>query len=170
MAKIYIVSSGDYSDYRIDAVFSTKEKAEELLARKGHKRSESEHGYAYYGRYMIEEHELDPDDTGVLPKWTVCITTDVLTNTVTSNSWSGEYGLLFDKNQPARRDPKFAPAYEWIKGVGSRLRGWLVSYLVEAETKEQAEKIAADWRREDIALGKLADWERENGINQQEDD
>lgn len=27
--KIYIVTSGDYSDYRIDAVFTTKEKAEE---------------------------------------------------------------------------------------------------------------------------------------------
>jgi hypothetical protein len=168
MAKIYLVSSGDYSDYRIDAVFSTKEKAEELLLRKGHKRIESEHGYVFYGTYSIEEYDLDPDDTGVLPKWVVNIRTDVLSNEVTSNSWSVNYGLLFDSSQPARREPKFTPAYEWIKDVGHRLIGWQVSYLVEAETKELAEKIAADWRREDIALGKLADWEREKGINQQE--
>lgn len=31
MAKIYIVTSGDYSDYRVNAVFSTREKAEEYI-------------------------------------------------------------------------------------------------------------------------------------------
>ena len=29
--KVYIVTSGDYDDYRIDEVFSTKEKAEEYI-------------------------------------------------------------------------------------------------------------------------------------------
>lgn len=33
--KIFIVTSGEYSDYHIDAVFSTKEKAEEYIQQNG---------------------------------------------------------------------------------------------------------------------------------------
>lgn len=32
MEKVYIVTSGEYSDYHIDAVFSTREKAEEFVS------------------------------------------------------------------------------------------------------------------------------------------
>ena len=32
MAKVYIVTSGDYSDYSIDSVFSTREAAEKRCA------------------------------------------------------------------------------------------------------------------------------------------
>ena len=35
MAKIYIVTSGDYSDYCIEAVFSTKKKADEYRQQHG---------------------------------------------------------------------------------------------------------------------------------------
>ena len=35
MAKIYIVTSGEYSDYAIDAVFSTEEKAHEYIQQHG---------------------------------------------------------------------------------------------------------------------------------------
>ena len=44
--KVYIVTSGDYDDYRIDEVFSTKEKAEEYIECFGDKCS-------------IEEYNLD---------------------------------------------------------------------------------------------------------------
>ena len=44
--KVYIVTSGDYDDYRIAEVFSTKEKAEEYIE--------------YFGDdYRIEEYNLD---------------------------------------------------------------------------------------------------------------
>lgn len=44
--KVYIVTSGDYDDYQIDEVFSTKEKAEEYIE--------------YFGDdYRIEEYNLD---------------------------------------------------------------------------------------------------------------
>lgn len=53
MAKIYIVSSGSYSDYYIEAVFSTREKAKEYIDHNG------------LG-FEIEEHEMDePFDKGV---------------------------------------------------------------------------------------------------------
>ena len=44
--KIYIVTSGEYSDYGIDAVFTTKEKAVEYVEQHG-------------TRYNIEEYNLD---------------------------------------------------------------------------------------------------------------
>ena len=44
--KVYIVTSGDYDDYSIDEVFSTKEKAEEYIE--------------YFGDgYHIEEYDMD---------------------------------------------------------------------------------------------------------------
>lgn len=46
MSKIYIVTEGEYSDYSINNVFSTEEKAKEFIAERGG---------------GIEEFELDPD-------------------------------------------------------------------------------------------------------------
>ena len=48
MAKIYIVTSGDYSDYCIEAVFSTKEKAEEYV---------QQHGM----NYRVEDYDIDEE-------------------------------------------------------------------------------------------------------------
>lgn len=46
--KIYIITSGEYSDYRINAVFTTKEKAVDYVEQHG----------TYYN---IEEYEIDKD-------------------------------------------------------------------------------------------------------------
>jgi hypothetical protein len=46
--KIYIVTSGEYSDYHIDAVFSTKELAEDYIQQNGID-------------YEIEEYNLDEE-------------------------------------------------------------------------------------------------------------
>jgi hypothetical protein len=46
MPKIYIVSSGEYSDYRINKVFSTEVLAKEWVGK-------------FTDRYAIEEHDLD---------------------------------------------------------------------------------------------------------------
>lgn len=46
--KIYIVTSGEYSDYHLCAVFTTKEKAVEYV---------EQHGFGY----NIEEHDLDKE-------------------------------------------------------------------------------------------------------------
>lgn len=48
MAKIYIVTSGDYSDYGIEAVFSTKEKAEEYVQQHG-------------TNYRVEDYDIDEE-------------------------------------------------------------------------------------------------------------
>ena len=48
--KVYIVTEGEYSDYHIEEVFSTREKAESYIAL---------HNTSSYGYYQIEEYEID---------------------------------------------------------------------------------------------------------------
>ena len=50
MSKVFIVTSGEYSDYGIDRVFSTEEKAKEWV---------DIITSMYNGNYNIEQYELD---------------------------------------------------------------------------------------------------------------
>lgn len=56
--KIYIVTSGEYSDYSIEAVFSTKNKAESYI---------QQHGTGY----RIEEYDLDEEVEKKTQIWSV---------------------------------------------------------------------------------------------------
>lgn len=52
---VYVLTYGWYSDYRIVAIYSTRERAEaEMARRKAELRYES-------SEYEVEEFELDPD-------------------------------------------------------------------------------------------------------------
>ena len=68
MVKVYIVTSGEYSDYSIEAVFSQKADAEAfLLLNIGDWRDSTE----------VEEWELDPELTDIRegkPRWFVRMT------------------------------------------------------------------------------------------------
>lgn len=55
---IYIVTSGEYSDYGIDAVFTTKEKANEYVQQHG-------------TEYSIEEYELDKEAEKKTQLWRI---------------------------------------------------------------------------------------------------
>jgi len=54
--KVFIVTKGTYSDYRIETVFSTKEKAEEYLRKSADKEFDGEYN-------EVEEYEIDVDYT-----------------------------------------------------------------------------------------------------------
>lgn len=58
--KIYIVTEGEYSDYHICAVFSTREKAEEYVQCHG-------------TDYNIEEYDLDEDVERFVKLWRVAV-------------------------------------------------------------------------------------------------
>ena len=55
MKMIYAVSEGSYSDYRVSAIFSTKEKAQEFIDTM---KKQSDSDYDEYND--IEEYQLDP--------------------------------------------------------------------------------------------------------------
>lgn len=52
LSKVYIVTSGEYSDYHIDACFSTKQKAQEYIKN-------VEKTKEFWGKPSIEEWDLD---------------------------------------------------------------------------------------------------------------
>lgn len=54
MSKVYIVTSGEYSDYHIDACFSTKQKAQEFIEN-------AEKIEKFWDVPRIEEWDLDGD-------------------------------------------------------------------------------------------------------------
>lgn len=55
MANVYLVTAGCYSDYRIEAAFSTKQHAEEFAAKYNSDRSDN------YETAEVEEYELDAE-------------------------------------------------------------------------------------------------------------
>lgn len=58
MSKVYVVTSGSYSDYHIDAIFSTKEQAE--IYQAVHSMDyETDSFFSDYANYGIEEYEVD---------------------------------------------------------------------------------------------------------------
>src|SRR5688500_6668033 len=62
ITKVFAVTSGDYSSYSVNAVFSTREKAEKYI---NHIKKGSEYkDYILYSDYNIEEYNLDP-----VPDW-----------------------------------------------------------------------------------------------------
>ena len=57
LMKIYVCTAGSYSDYRIEAVFSTKEKADAWLEKRTYTNIEGKN--VVYWDYQIEEYDLD---------------------------------------------------------------------------------------------------------------
>jgi hypothetical protein len=58
MKKVFIVTSGEYSDYNIEAVFSSKELANKYIDEKKKQRNYN----ADYDNYQIEEYTVNFDD------------------------------------------------------------------------------------------------------------
>lgn len=58
MKKVYIVTSGDYSDYTIEAVFSTEEKANEFIQQHG-------------SDFRLEVHDVDEEVKKEIKLWEV---------------------------------------------------------------------------------------------------
>ena len=50
---VYVVTSGEYSDYRIDAIFSTRERAEAYLSQL--KGAECSSGYEQIAEWAVDE-------------------------------------------------------------------------------------------------------------------
>lgn len=58
MNKVYLVSSGEYSDYSINAAFSTRELAELYIESMGNPQR-------YSQEMMVEEYDLDANETHI---------------------------------------------------------------------------------------------------------
>ena len=136
MKKIYAVNAGSYSDYRVIALFSTTELAEEFMAAVS----------ADYN--TLEEFDLDPKTVDLIKRgyslWYVCMLRNGDTEVATKYSMDA-YSVSDVSHRIWRRTE--IPAYK-----GKDLPDCLVSTML-AKDKNHAIKIANELRVQMIADG-----------------
>jgi len=133
--KIYVVTAGDYSDYRIIGVFTTEELAEELISK--YKNDDS------YGNGMrIEEWPLDLDGFNIkgMKRYRVHMLHNGNVQEVKEKDWDTQ-----DLHLPARITPNYSLDHESNKYVKT------VSIMCWARDEEHAIKIANEQRSMAIA-------------------
>lgn len=142
---IYAVSSGNYSDYRVNALFSTKKAAKEFIELVGKKDNWCDFN-------DIEEYELDPPAVDNLNSglsvWLVEMRRDgtVERSHATDND---AYDIEYASNPPDIWRKTKAPAFKGKPDVHDTLmvRAW-------AKDSDHAVKIANEKRIQMIAEGK----------------
>lgn len=112
--KIYIVTSGEYSDYRIEAVFSTEEKANEYVQQNGND-------------FCIEEHNLDEEVVKETQLWFIEFEIE---NQKMKRASPITYD--FDKKKDTCKVTEYISFEPYI------------TFYVEAETMDRAIKIASE--------------------------
>jgi hypothetical protein len=138
--KVYAVSSGSYSDYKVNAIFSTKELAEEFKSLVPNPEYND-----------IEEYDLDPLTTDLIKRgysvWTIHMLIDGAVESA-EKAGTGLYSVTHTGHYLWRRTR--APAYKG-KGIPDILQS-----DVWAKTQQAAIKIVNEHRTQLIANG---DWE-----------
>lgn len=134
MKKVYAVNSGTYSDYKVDAIFSTREKAKEYMEIISNDYNE------------IETYEIDPDIVDKIKQgyfvWNVAILKDGTIETV-SRTENESYEISNIGVRIWERTK--APAYR-----GTDIKDMLLVTTL-AKTEKQAIKIANEHRARMIA-------------------
>ena len=148
--NIYLVASGHYSDFSIEAVFSTKEKAEEFI----NWFNSEQLGY-WSDSLRILTYTLDPETVREAREGYMRYQVTMLKNgdveevryDGTDNVWThSNYRVWFRKNTPAYFD-------EYIENA--------LVVETNALSPEHAIKIANEYRVQSIAQN---EWEDENDL------
>ena len=115
--KIYIVTSGEYSDYEIDAVFTTKEKAVDYV---------EQHGTCY----DIEEYNLDEEVEKKTQLWCIefCVEDGKLCEACPSS---------YDRN-------KVVDTCSIFDTFGYRKDEPYIRFYIDADSMDRAVKIASE--------------------------
>lgn len=113
--KIYIVTSGCYSDYSIEAVFTTQDKANDYVQQHG-------------TDYNIEEYELDEEVTKQVQLWRVEFNIDT--------KKLSDAGICVCYNADEYRDT--------CRVIHYSHSGNLICFFVDADSMDKAVKIASE--------------------------
>ena len=140
MKTVYAVNSGLYSDYRVDAIFSTKEKAEEFMGTI----KETDFN-------KIEEYEIDPPVVDLIKRgysiWVVHMLVDGTVELIRRTEHD-TYTISSIGHRIWRRTQ--APAYRG-KGIPD-----VLTSKVWAKTEQRAIKIVNEHRTQMIESGQFA--------------
>ena len=132
MTKVYLISSGVYSDYGINWAFSSREKAKSWLKilNKNHKNDT-----IYSKEYAIEEYDLDPEYQPRHWIW-VSITQSgeaKVTNHQTTLTLEGENEVMMS-----------SPIYDYDNNL---------LLFVQTDSEERAVKVANELRSRILSFG-----------------
>ena len=141
--KVYVVTSGEYSDFGIEQIFSTKEKAEEFI------RIQTEYADRYFNE-EINEYELDPEIkvpySGHKFKYFYYISMDKEGNVIDRRK-SGHLNIL----EPEKSEESlYLHNYMSDKGI-------LLTGEINANSMEHAIKIMGEIRTRLLAQNKWPD-------------
>lgn len=139
MSEVYLVTKGEYSDYRVEAVFSTKENAERFMAKFP---NSGWGGYNEIEVYSLDEHISEIERGLIFFRVEISRDGDTLSIEQTSPAYqSGD--PIPDGWRPyyyrggsisGRQEIKWRPFYTWAKD------------------EQHAVKIANEWRVQMIAM------------------
>lgn len=124
--KVYIVTSGSYSDYHINCVFRTWEEAEAWVAVRWNP-----------GDYNIGEWGFDTPNPGGLVGFRVVMDLD---------SGDVSWGCEDEHEGPAYYEARYLPPSEYCT-FGKQTPSFEVEVMCLARDKEHAVKIASECRR-----------------------
>ena len=138
MTTIYIVTAGVYSDYHIEAVFSSEEQADRYVAA---------HNTSRWDRYEVQDWVLDKDTVGETVQYRVGI-----------NTWSGDTNVTLLDNPVERDDQIQANPNAIFGGNGAWYQTW-----VEAKDAETARKVGSErWAQVLAGQVPVALWTQES--------
>lgn len=140
MKKVFVVTSGSYSDYRILAIFSTKKLAKDFIDAV---KDDECNG--------IEEHDLDNDTVDLIKRGYSVWSVNMLINGDTERC---------DRQENGRHNVINCPSFQiWERTKAPAYRGNgipdILTANVWAKTEKQAIKIVNEKRAQMIASGKF---------------
>ena len=128
--KVYLVTSGEYSDYRIDAVFKTRELAEEAILKE-------------MTLSQREKWVENPDEREInIEEHEVLESTDQILTYSAYRDFYGKYRAVAEKIYQQYWEHEYATAWSSTITPSHRTKKYWVN--ARALTKERALKIAQD--------------------------
>lgn len=115
--KIYIVTSGEYSEYEINAVFTTRKKAEEYVQQHG-------------TDYNIEEYNLDEEVEKKTQLWSIVFC-------IEDGKFDEAHPISYNKNEKVDTCSIF-------DSFGYRKKESYIFFYVDADSMDRAVKIARE--------------------------
>ena len=141
MSKVYVVTSGEYSDYGIDSIYSTREAAEKCCAAWG----------GYDDKPMIEEYELKDGSNIKVEHVYKALEFSMKFYRTLYIDWDMRYGTkpfeekINRREKTTMRDGRVRELYSGVIPVNKAIT-----------TDEEAEKIVHDhiakWKAEQMGL------------------
>jgi hypothetical protein len=145
--KVYLVTTGEYSSFRVEAVFSTKERAERFALVEAFNRE-------------IEEFEVDLPELHKFPIWEIEIAEDGVVTSVGRREHPSVKNYTDEDN--ISLESHFSVVQSYQDGRPKRLGAVSLTTCVEIETEEGAIKVANERRAQ--VMANLGRWPKVNEL------